>query len=780
MRFIFSLILICFFSINSGNALCAAAAASSAGSITLPTEAEAFETTGVRVVRKVPIDFRGESIEIEEIDQSSLTAQKVEELCESELYYINWPGYDKVEALSKGRNIQLRIFNESEDVIEHTFPIKGSLSNAAFSRYIPHGVIQFIENGNEFKNYYLNLITGEMSLWFEGNVHYNSSSFTPDHTALYYIDAHDGENWVFRHEIGETERTPLYNLSTRHPDQTHSIDRTHIILHVDEKTGQVIYTNYDKAMAKDIIISSKGDSGTFNHEGVLQSSDDATTYYHSHEITEKRVFYISNYYKKDHLYRSQIDGKGEISNSVWYIDESGAESTGFALDFNLAIDGESFAVKSRKEGEVNWKIIKFTGKDPSEGQWTYQAHKDTQNILSLKGSRTISAVGPQRFPPTLVETDMASGDILGVLQKPVLPRGLYYPPIFSRTIPSSIDGREVHFLFNLPPLFSGETDQKRPFVLKLGGGPITKPDTAEELRSGGLDRAQKGIGGLFINYRARYGRKQEDVKSMCDEDGQWNDYHIWDVATVLHALQDAGIATEFVLIGGSFDAHTVLALAHGQEPDTGRAYGEGLNITGLVLGSGAYCCDESHDPDGKGRHSRVTFEDPEAKSIPTLALHGMHDWQCEFSTQGNFIREYLKANPQSLFLADPDAEHQLSGNSDIDEFWKAYFPTILEKMALGDADPLEEFRESKLHQSFIDRYDEAIREQERKKAVARRLLDSIIANAVSARQEADSFEDARELIKLRSLARDMVAGIVADVARGTEESAAAASGAGDR
>lgn len=702
MRFIFSLILICFFSINSGNALCAAAAASSAGSITLPTDAELFETTGVRVVRKVPIDFLGEPIEIEEIDQSSLTAQKVEELCESELYYINWPGYDKVEALSKGRNIQLRIFNESEDVIEHTFPIKGSLSNAAFSRYIPHGVIQFIENGNEFKNYYLNLITGEMSLWFEGNVHYNSSSFTPDHTALYYIDAHDGENWVFRHEIGETERTPLYNLSTRHPDQTHSIDRTHIILHVDEKTGQVIYTNYDKAMAKDITISSKGDSGTFKLKYVLESSDDSTTYYHSHGMAEKGLFYISNDRGKDKLYLALFDEKNFITSTHYFYP---VEDSGFALDFILTVDEGSFAVKSRKEGEINWKIIRFgASKNPSEGQHTYQPHKDTQNIISLKGSKTISEIGPQRFPPTLVETDMISGDILRVLHKPSLPRGLYYPPIFSRTIPSSIDGREVHFLFNLPPLFSGETDQKRPFVLKLGGGPITKPDTAEELQSGGLDRAQKGIGGLFINYRARYGRKQEDVKSMCDEDGQWNDYHIWDVATVLHALQDAGIATEFVLIGGSFDAHTVLALAHGQEPDTGRAYGEGLNITGLVLGSGAYCCDESHDPDGKGRHSRVTFEDPEAKSIPTLALHGMHDWQCEFSTQGNFIREYLKANPQSLFLADPDAEHQLSGNSDIDEFWKAYFPTILEKMALGDADPLEEFRESKLHQSFIDRY----------------------------------------------------------------------------
>ncbi len=753
MRFIFSLILICFFLINSGNVLCAAAA-SSAGSITLPTEAELFETTGVSVVRKVPIKFLEESVEIEEIDRSSLTDHKIESSSAPALFYIHWPGFDKLEILSGRGGMQLRVFNEDEVVHDYPFPIKGPTPNAAFSKSIPHGVIQFIENGNEFNNYILNPKTGEMTLWFEGNVHYNNSSFTPDHTALYYIDVQDGESWIFRHTIGETERTPLYNLSTRHPDQTHTIDPMHIILHVDKETERVVYTNYANVMAKDIIISSKEDSGSFNLEWVLESSDDATTYYHSHGMAEEGLFYISNHSGKDRLYWSHLDGNGCISKQGQHTD--GPESTGFALDFILAVDEGSFAVKSRKKETIEWKVLRFLeGEGIYRGSYHHPPHKDTQSILSLKGRKTISEIGPQRFPPTLVETDMISGDIIRVLHKPVLPRGLYYPPILSRTIPSRIDGREVHFLFNLPPLFSSETDQKRPFVLKLGGGPITKPDTAEELRSGGLDRAQKGIGGLFINYRAQYGRQQEDVRSMCDEDGQWNDYHIWDVATVLHALQDAGIATEFVLIGGSFDAHTALALAHGQEPDTEKFYGEGLNITGLVLGSGEYCCDEINDPDGKGRRSRVKFENPAEKSIPTLALHGMHDWHCKFFTHGKFIREYLKDNSQSLFIADPDAEHSLRGNPDINKFMEDIFPTILEKMALGADDPLKEFRGSKLHQSFTDRY-------RKKEDIARRLLDSIIANAVAARQEA----------------KDTVADIIAEVEKNlSEESAGAASAA---
>ena len=695
MRFIFSLILICFFSINSGNALCAAAA-SSAGSTTPPTDAEFFETTGVRVVRKVPIKFLGESVEIETIDRPK---SKAEEVSTADiLQYINWEGCDKASVFLKNDNVLCRIFNKDSSLMEeHTFSLAGHISRLALSNKIPHGVIKLIKDGNKFNNHILDFRTGEMTLWFKGNVHYDRSSFTPDHTALYYIDTQDGKNWVFQHTIGKIERTPLYNLSTRHPDQTHTIDPMHIILHVDKETERVVYTNPKEISNPSVYISSKDHSGAFQLKGALISSYYSTTYYHSHHMAGKGLFYISNHSGADRLHWSQIDESGE-TNSTMFMDGCGTESTSFDLNFIPAMDRGSIAVKSRQEGDTNWKIIKFTGEDPSEDQRTYQALKDTQNIISLKGSRTISEIGPQRFPPTLVETDMISGNIIRVLRKPVLPRGLYYPPILSRTIPSCIDGREVHFLFNLPPLFSSETDQKRPFVLQLGGGPIVAPSTAEELRSTGIDLAQKGIGCLFINYRARYGRQKEDIESMRDEKGQWNDYHIWDVATVLHVLQDAGIATEFVLSGGSFDAHTVLALAHGQEPDTERFYGEDLNITGLVLKSGYYI------PAVAGRLSKVTFENPKKKSIPTLALHGMHDWQCEFATQGKFIREYLKDNPLSLFIADPEAEHSLGGNPDIDTFMEDVLPSIMEKMALGSADPFKDFRESKLHQSFIDRY----------------------------------------------------------------------------
>jgi|GEM_PF-4798045 len=377
----------------------------------------------------------------------------------------------------------------------------------------------------------------------------------------------------------------------------------------------------------------------------------------------------------------------------WFDMESGY---GYALNFKLSEDKSIIAIKKRRGAEFNWEFVRLATKEPDKEEEVLIS-LPLQDVVSIKDDKAIVKMGTPRFPPYLAEINIITGDILSILSKSILPRGIYFPKVISRTIASIADDDvEVQFFATIPPRFEGQ-DPRRPFVLNLNGGPICDPTTEKDSRELGLELAQKGIGSVIVNYRSRYGRPSEDIRSAADEKGFWKDSDIWDVVTALLELKNSGIMGDLVLKGASYDAKVVMAIALGISPDTKKYYRKGLKPIGLVLLGGDYL---PYDEDDTGLRSRITFEDPSAKSIPTVAVHGTEDLQTPFTPNGEYIREYVEKNTRALFLPARNTGHTLVGNPDIDEFMNNHLTKIIIRMALGAADPFEGFRGSELHVSI--------------------------------------------------------------------------------
>ncbi len=606
----------------------------------------------------------------------------------------------KIQLDSSEMLCTIKLLMDEKETSVYTFPIRGSISCGGFSKSKPCFLLQVLEKGDQYINYILDFKTGEMKRWFDGQVFYTKESFSPDGTSLYYIDQEDENNWVFKHPIGEdkSKRIPLYNLSERHPEEGCQISPYHIIYDVNEETDTVIYTDYKICLDPYLYISdpeSRLKITTISYWGG------GPLYYRNYEKTPHGIFCINNLSGDKLNFFRMGDPPASTSWRTVYNSDSQ-----FVLDYVPSYDGKVVGIKKRRREKIEWEIRSVSyDKDEIKTEPILQ-NPNILEIMNIKESRVIAEIGNPRFPAIIAEIDIKSGNITQVLHKPEIPRNIYFPQVISHCLPSIHDSKEVHFFMNIPPLLKEQTHEGRPYILNLSGGPIVAPDDISNLSGEHIKMAQKGIGSLFINYRARHGRPLEDIQTMEDSDGQWNDFHMWDVVTVLKALQESGIATGFVLHGASFDAHTVLSIAQGQEPDTDRFYGEGLNIIGLVMQSGRYLPKNRGEGISTGRHARVKFEDPNPKKIPTIAMHGMKDIQTPFFSEGMFIKNYLERNPRSLFIAEPDAGHQLIGTDDLNNFMDSDLPIIIEKMAFEDDDPFEDFRGSARHQSFIKRYED--------------------------------------------------------------------------